>query len=64
MEYVYLLIYGSDWEDIVVFLSKEDAIQESINHPKHRVEIFSKTDKVGYIPTYHHYQNGEYIENK
>jgi hypothetical protein len=52
MENVYLLIYGSDWEDIIVFLSMEDAIKESINHPKHRIEIFNKTDKPGYRPSY------------
>lgn len=63
MDYVYVLISGSDWEDTIVFLSKEDAIQESINRPSSRVEIFSKTDKLGYTPTYNYYENGNYVQN-
>ena len=43
MDFIYVFIYGSEWEDIIIFLSKEDAIQKSINHPNCRVEIFSKT---------------------
>ena len=61
MEFVYVLLNGSEWEDMIIFLSKEDAIQESINRPKSRVEIFSKTDKSGYAPTYNYYKNGEYF---
>jgi hypothetical protein len=61
MEYVYLLIRGSDWEDIIVFLSKEDAIKESINNSNHRIEIFSKTNNAGYRPTNNYYKNGEYV---
>jgi hypothetical protein len=64
MDFVYLLIIGNEWEDIIVFLSKEDAIRESINHLNQRIEIFSKTpDTSGYTPTYHYYLNGELIEN-
>jgi hypothetical protein len=64
MEHVYLLIYGNEWEDITVFLSVEDAIRESINHPNKRVEVFSKkSDKPGYSPTYNYYENGKYIQN-
>jgi hypothetical protein len=61
MDFVYLFVLGSEWEDVIVFLSKEDAIQESIKFPKHRVEIFSKTNTSGYRPTYNYYQNGELI---
>jgi hypothetical protein len=63
MEFVYLFLRGSEWEDIIVFLSEDDAIKESINYPNHRVEIFCKTDKSGYKPTYNHYKNGVLIEN-
>ena len=59
MNFVYVLLYGGEWEDAVIFLSKEQAIEESIKHPKNRVEIFSKTDEGGYIPTYTYYKNGE-----
>jgi hypothetical protein len=62
MDFVYVLLLGSEWEDIVIFISKEDAIQESIKRPTRRVEIFNKTDK-GYHPTYTYYNNGEYFVN-
>ena len=45
MDFVYVVIYGGDWEDIIILLSKEDAINESINYPNARVEIFSKNNK-------------------
>jgi hypothetical protein len=64
MEFVYLLICGSEWEDVTVLLSLEDAIKESINYPNNRVEIFSrKFNESGYKPTYNYYENGKYIEN-
>lgn len=44
MDFIYVFIYGVEWEDMIIFLSKEDAIQKSINHPNCRVEIFSKTN--------------------
>ena len=64
MEFVYVLLYGSDWEDIIIFLSKEDAINESINHPNARVEIFSKNNKLGYTPSFNYYKNGKFIQMK
>ena len=64
MDFVYMLLFGngSEWEDIIILLSKEDAINESIKHPNFKVEIFSKT-KVGYTPTYNYYKNGILVEN-
>jgi len=64
MDHVYALISGSEWEDIIIFLSKEDAIHASLNYPNARVEIFSKNTKSGYIPSYHHYKKGELILNQ
>ena len=63
MNFVYLLFNGSEWEDIIILLSKEDAINESIKHPNSRVEIFSKNNNSGYTPTYNYYKNGELIQN-
>ena len=63
MDFVYVLLNGSEWEDIIILLSKEDAINESINNPNARVEIFSKNNKLGYSPTYNYYKNGIFIEN-
>jgi len=63
MEFVYVFLFGGEWEDAIIFLSKEDAINQSVYHPKNRVEIFSKTNTGGYIPTYNYYQNGTLIQN-
>jgi hypothetical protein len=64
MDFVYVLLYGSDWEDVIILLSKEDAINESINHPNARVEIFSKNNKLGYTPSFNYYKNGKFIQMK
>jgi hypothetical protein len=64
MESVYVFLHENNWEDIVIFLSKEDAIKESKKYPKARVEIFSITDESGYTPTYNFYRNGQLIKNK
>jgi len=63
MDFVYVFLFGGEWEDMVIFLSKEDAIKESIKYPKNRVEIFSKTNTSGYIPTYNYYCNGTLIQS-
>ena len=63
MENIYVLLYGNEWEDLIIFLSKEDAIKESLNYRNSRVEVFSKNDKSGYTPTYNYYENGEFIQN-
>ena len=41
MEFVYVLC-GSEWEDIIIYLSKEEAIKESIKHPNHRLKFLQK----------------------
>jgi len=63
MDLIYVLLHGSEWEDMIIFLSEEDGINESLKYPKSRVEVFSKTDTSGYSPTYNYYQNGVYIQN-
>jgi hypothetical protein len=63
MDFVYVLIYGNDWEDMIILLSQEDAINESKTNPNARVEIFSKNTTSGYRPTYNYYQNGELFHN-
>ena len=58
------MIHGSDWEDIVVFLTKKEAKESSIKHPKSRVEIFGKKyDFNGYVPTYTYFENGGLFGN-
>jgi len=62
MDLVFLLLCGSDWEDMTVLLSEEDAIIQSKKYPNNRVEIFSK-NKVGYTPTYNYYKNGIFVNS-
>ena len=62
MDFVYVFLAGSEWEDIIIFLSKEEAIEKSRKYPNNRIEIFSKTNTSGYEPTYNYYQNGELIQ--
>ena len=63
MDFVYVFLNINNWEDIVIFLSKEDAINEPKKYPNARVEIFSINDQLGYTPTYNFYRNGEFIKN-
>ena len=59
MEFIYVLVSkDSEWEDMVIFISLEEAIKESIKYPERRIEIFSKNAKPGYTPTYNYYKNG------
>ena len=67
MELIYCLISDDCWEDMIIYLSKEEAIEASTNNPNCRVEIFRKEKDnsvlvKGYSPTYNYYKNGEYIE--
>lgn len=69
MEYIYVMVKNTgDWEDLVVFLTKEEAIQTSITFPSVRIELFSKNAdyygdcKGGYSPTYKYYRNGKLYE--
>ena len=62
MDFVFVLFRGSEWEDIIILLSEEDAINQSKNNPNARVEIFSKNN-IGYTPTYNYYKNGVLIKN-
>ena len=60
VEFVYMLVQdGAEWEDIIIILDKEEAIQASIKFYTSRVEIFKKSS-LGYIPTYTYYKGGNY----
>ena len=58
MEFVYLMVNGLNWENMIILLTKEEAIESSIKYPNRRVEIFIKSD-LGYEPTYNFYKNGK-----
>jgi hypothetical protein len=58
MDFLYLLLNDGEWEDTIVYLNEEDAINASIFFPTLRVEIFTKTGKSGFVPSYNYYKNG------
>jgi len=60
MDCVYLLVLdGAEWEDLVVYLTLEEALEASKKHPTVRVEVFSRmTDRGGLKPTYTYYLDG------
>ena len=64
MEGMYLLIPNrAEWDDIIVIVTEEEAIEMSKLHPQCRVEIFSKRpNNIGYIPTHNYYKNGKYVK--
>ena len=58
-KFIYMLVgNGYEWEDMILFTEKEEAIQMSKKYPKERVQIFQKTN-AGFVPIYSYYQNGE-----
>lgn len=61
MEYLYVLLNDThtEWEDIVIFTTEEDAIDASNKYSNIRIEIFSKNGLAGYFPTYNYYKNGK-----
>lgn len=64
MNFVYVFLeINNSWEDLIIFLSKEDAISQSIKYPNARVEIFSINEEKGYTPTYKFYKNGKLVNN-
>lgn len=60
---MYLFVVdGAEWEDIVVYPSKDDAIKKSLKHPNIRLEIFVLGEDGGYRPSYSYFLNGKPIE--
>ena len=61
MEFVYLMINSSEWEDNIIYLTEEEAIKTSIKYPNVRIEIFSKNPHCnGYSPNYNYYKDGKF----
>jgi len=58
MDKMYVLIAGVDsWEDIIIYLTEEKAIEASKTFPNWRVEIFVRRVD-DFVPTYRYYKNG------
>ncbi len=67
MEFVYMLVPlgPAEWEDMVIFLTPEDAIEASKNYPNGRVEILRKQATTnGYVPTYNYYKEGNLVNTR
>jgi hypothetical protein len=61
MEYLFISVKKKcSTKDMKIFTNKNEAIQESINNPNCRIEIFNKINNF-YIPTYDYIKNGEYV---
>lgn len=58
---IYMLVpNGAEWEDLILYLKKEDAIAASIKYYKNTVQIFKKKENdIGYEPSYSYYDKGE-----
>jgi hypothetical protein len=61
MELYVFTVDGAEWEDLVIYLSKEEALAKSKKHPKVRLDIYKKTED-GYRPTYRYFLNGELVD--
>ena len=63
MDRVYLyLVDGAEWEDIIVYLTEQEAIDISKKWPNARVEIFDKSPMGGYRPSYTCFVNGVFLK--
>ena len=58
MDKIYVLIAGVDsWEDMIIYLTEEKAIEASKTFPNWRVEIFVRREN-DLVPSYNYYKNG------
>lgn len=60
MEFVYVAVCdGAEWEDLIIYLTEEEAKAASVRRPQIRVEIFKRRSDGGYEPTYNYFVKGE-----
>jgi hypothetical protein len=65
MDFIYMLVCdGDEWEDMIVYLTKEEAIEASKHYKNARVEVFRKSEKGGYFPSYNYFKNGNFVQTK
>ena len=61
MQYLFILIKNNSYKKgMKIFTDKEDAIKESLNNPRDRVDIFNKLNN-SFLPTYNYIKNGQFI---
>lgn len=55
----------AEWEDMIIYVTAEDAIEASKKNPTGRVEILHKQESTnGYVPTYNYYKDGALVKTK
>jgi hypothetical protein len=52
---------GAEWEDLVIYLSREEAIEKSKTKQNVRVDVYTKSAD-GYRPSYNYFLNGTLID--
>jgi hypothetical protein len=61
---IYMLVpNNAEWEDLILYKNKEDAIAASIKYYKNTIQIFKKKEGNGYEPSYLYYINGKLRSN-
>jgi hypothetical protein len=61
---IYMLVpNNAEWEDLILYKNKEDAIAASIKYYKNTIQIFKKKEGNGYEPSYLYYINGKLQSN-
>lgn len=64
MEFIYVMTNSGEWEDIVIYLSEEEAIETSNTYPNIKIEVFGKNPHhSGYSPTYTYYKGGKFFRS-
>jgi hypothetical protein len=63
--FIYLFLTdGCDWDEQIIYLHKDQAINASLKDPYSRVEIFvTNCGYAGYMPTYQYYKGGILYKN-
>jgi len=56
---VYVWFNGYDPEDVVIFLSKDEAINFSLKYPNAKIDVFTR-GRLGHQMSYAYYINGVY----
>ena len=55
------LVCRGEWEDLIVFVSRETALEYSKKHPRAIIQIFAGDECM--VPTYTYYQNGIIVDS-
>lgn len=61
LDHLYLLVDDCyEWEDIVIYITEDEAIEASKKYPSSRIEIFKKDENNKYKPKYCYIKDGRF----